>query len=126
MESIEKYSAERALIQTASPDKLKSLYEMCCEMYAQRFCEMYDFDRYYCYWVSDEPGGVFIINDVEYSLGMEEIKLCVDRSVPFEEFKAWWNREMDNLDDNALEFKDEKINLRSWLNGYHGKEAANA
>lgn len=113
MEGIERYSAEFALINTASPDKLKAIFEMCCETYAQRFCEMYDFNRNDCFWVNDEPGSVFIVNDVDYSLGMDSIQLCVDRSVPFEEFKSWWNHEMNS--------KKENINLRSWLNGYHGR-----
>jgi hypothetical protein len=124
MDEIERFSAERALISTASPDKLKSLYEMCCETYAQRFCEMYGFDRRNCFWVSDEPGGVFIINDVDYSLGTAEIKLCVDRSVPFEEFDAWWVHEMENFNLDSFKSEGESINLRSWLNGYHGKEAS--
>jgi hypothetical protein len=61
--------------------------------------------------VSDEPGGVFCIEDGLYTLSMDEIKRLVDNKVPKELFERWWD------DCVAASGYNPIINLKSFLMG---------
>lgn len=74
----------------ADIEKLKDDYNAICDRYAEAFCEMYDYSMTYCWWVSDERGGVFIVNDCEISLGMEDLTYAVNNQVPEKDFMEWW------------------------------------
>jgi hypothetical protein len=100
--------------------QLRNIYETACCEYIKRLCKMYDWDYPRGWWVSDQPGGVFCTDDIEYSLGMDDIKLLVDAEVPFSVFEQWW-------DYNSSEYiKDSGspniINLHSWLNGMRPRQ----
>jgi hypothetical protein len=91
------------------PAEMAKTYDKVCDAYAIRLCEMYDFDRRQCFWVSDEPGGVFCIEDSLYTLSMDEIKRLVDNNVPKELFERWWDDCVVASDYNPI------INLKSYL-----------
>jgi hypothetical protein len=119
MVMMENITAEEALIRQAFPQKLKRLYELVCEEYAQRLCVQWDFDRDHCFWFADRIGDSFCLPD-EYTLSMGEVIYLVDNATPFSDFIAWWeytSRQRDLMEeDKPYEF----INLETWIGGYHG------
>lgn len=88
--------------------KLKHDYGIVCDRYAVAFCEMYGYSMRYCWWVSDERGGVFIVNDCEISLGMNDLTYAVDNQVPEKVFNEWW--------DSCMELENESLSLRQYIN----------
>jgi hypothetical protein len=97
-----------------SNEELLSTHNAIADEYANRLCKMYGFDRRYCWWVSDSYGGVFIINDIEYSIGYEDIVMLVDRAVDFATFNDWFQYNLDHM--------SKAINLQSWLSGLRPSE----
>ena len=63
------------------------------------------------YWVSDEPGGIYCFGDY-YAISMEDLKLAVDKSVPFDEYAKFTEYNM-----KAEEYSFNTINFKSWLKG---------
>lgn len=88
--------------------KLKADYDEVCDRYAQAFCEMYGYSPLYCWWVADERGGVFCINDLEYSIGMDDLVYIVDKQVTEDIFKEWWYYCIDN--------EEYSLTLRAYIN----------
>lgn len=88
---------------------LKAVHEQCCEEYRKRLCEQWDMDINDSWWVGDYIGSVLILQDMEYSLNMDDIRLFVDYSISHNDFIKYWD---------AIMFLDYYINPRAWfLNG---------
>jgi hypothetical protein len=90
-------------------EDLIAAHNAIADEYANRLCKMYGFDRRYCWWVSNNYGGIFIVNDIEYSIGYEDIVMLVDRGVDFETFESWFRYNVEHINNH--------INLSAWLSG---------
>lgn len=77
-------------------EKLKKDYAEVCDRYVAAFCEMYGYAMCYCWWISDERGGVLSINDLEYSISMGDLQYLVDNNIPEKVFNEWWDYCLDN------------------------------
>lgn len=93
--------------------ELKQNYDNACNAYLEAFCKQYHIpydNRGNKMWVSCEPGGIYDMEDMCF--GMEEIKLCVDKQVTWDDVTEWqdYNSDASYLGLNY-------INLRSWLMG---------
>lgn len=89
------------------PDILKYGYEQCCEEYRRRLCEMWDLDIHDSWWVpSDRIGDTLVLNDLEITLDMDNVRLFVDNNISYEDFMKWWEY---NLTDNPF------ICARAWF-----------
>lgn len=90
--------------------ELKLAYEAACTNYLAAFMEQYDLTCDPEPWVANETGTIAMIGDSYYN--MEEIRLCVDKEIPYDEVLAWesYNEEASLLGLNL-------INLRSWVMG---------
>lgn len=86
---------------------LKEVLNGIMEEYAKRFCDMYDFSP--GWWVSDDRLGVYCTDDIEVSIGADELVFCVDNDIDGDTFCEYW--------DYVLRTEDPRINLRSWCNG---------
>lgn len=102
-------------------NKLKQNYQNACNAYLKTFGLNYKlFSREDVLspedltnmWILEEPGTIAEICD--YSVNMEEIILCVDENVPFNEFERWYQY---NLDLSCIDISVPRINLKSWLGG---------
>lgn len=93
--------------------KLKHDYGVVCDRYAVAFCEMYGYSMHYCWWVAEERGGVFIVNDCEISLGMSDLVYAVDNKVSEKDFNQWWDKCLENVDFN--------LSLRQYMQLKKGK-----
>lgn len=72
--------------------QLKGAYEEICEEYRRRLNAQWDLDIKDSWWIpSDRIGMTLALNDLEYSLGMEDVRLMVDLNVNYEDFNEWWN-----------------------------------
>lgn len=80
---------------------LSKIYEGICNVYRDRLLEGFGFDVADSFWVADIVGGVLCINDIEYSIGMNDIRILVDNAVNFDDFREWWNCNMTTQDINA-------------------------
>lgn len=70
---------------------LREDYERVCEEYRWRLNEQWGFDVKDSWWVpEDRPGSVLILCDLEYSLGMDDVRLMVDYGVSYDDFVEWW------------------------------------
>lgn len=72
--------------------QLKGAYEEICEEYRKRLCDQWELDIRDSWWIpSDRIGMTLALCDLEYSLGMEDVRLMVDLNVSYEDFLEWWN-----------------------------------
>lgn len=72
--------------------QLKGTYEEICDEYRRRLNEQWELDIKNSWWIpSDLKGTTLALNDLEYSLGMEDVRLMVDFNVNYEDFNEWWN-----------------------------------
>lgn len=71
--------------------QLKGTYEEICNEYRRRLNEQWDLDIKDSWWIADKVGGTLCLCDLEYSLGMEDVRLMVDLNVSYEDFIEWWN-----------------------------------
>lgn len=83
-----------------------------CTQYAKILCARYDWDFENCFWVSNDIGGVFCTDDIEYSLSMNDIRLLVDNNYPYKDFEEWWAQVIESDEDHPY------INLYSWMKGF--------
>jgi hypothetical protein len=111
-----------ATIRTASPRRLRRIYDAVANEYAKRLIDQFHLKDSDSWWVSDEPGGVLCIFDCEYSLGMSDVKDLVDHCVSFESFNEWWQTNMRMISERGEDCTAFPINLRSWLRGFRPKE----
>lgn len=76
---------------------LQALYEMTCEEYRRRLCEQWGYDIYYSDWIpSYRVGEVLAINDCQYSLSMDDVRMFVERGTSYEDFSEWWEHIVTN------------------------------
>ena len=76
----------------APVELLRRMYESCCEEYRRRLNEQWQLDIKDSWWIpSDRVGCTLALNDLEYSLGTEDVRLMVDLNVSYEDFNEWWN-----------------------------------
>jgi hypothetical protein len=101
-------------ISKLSKDDLLLLHDFIAEEFAVRLCGMYGFNRRDCFWVNDATGGVFIINDVEYSISYDDLITLVNKRVDFQVFNDWFSYNKDHT--------SHIINLNSWLAGLRPKD----
>lgn len=96
----------------ASTDELKSTYEQCCEEYRRRLNEQWQLDIKDSWWVVNRPGDVLCLNDMEFSLSMDDVRYFVDSYIPYDDFIKWWdyNLKESHKDENARH-----INVYSWF-----------
>lgn len=89
-------------------------FSIACNDYAKALCKKYDFDYDESYWIADEVGGIFEVNDGEYVFGLLEIIYIVDNDIDFETFDAWYTYTL------RLSMISENVplpNLKSWCKG---------
>ena len=89
-------------------------FSIACNDYAKALCKKYDFDYDESYWIADEIGGLFEVNDGEYILKLLEIIYIVDNNIDFKTFDAWYTYTL------RLSMIDTNIplpNLKSWCKG---------
>lgn len=101
----------------------KELYKKYCNIcnaYVKKLCIMYDWYYDDCFWVSDEPGGVFCTSGIEYSLGMDDIITIVNNNVEYQIFEEWWNYNYyisHAIENHPHDTSYHYINLKNWLKG---------
>lgn len=105
--------------------ELDERFNSIADEYAKRLCEMYGWYFEDCFWVVDDRSGTFCVSDIEYSLSLENIRLLVQKNVPFEEFQEWWDYNMlihyAQVNHAKEEHDFHEINLFAWLKGYRSK-----
>ncbi len=64
------------------------------------------------YWVCDDPGSLYLFSDGYYCINFDDLRLAVDNKITLDVFIEW-----SNYNSQALEFKFNTINLKSWISG---------
>lgn len=81
---------------------LKLCYELCCIQYQLRLCRQWDLDVRDSWWVpSDRPGETLVLQDLNFSIGMEDVRLFVDCGISYQAFRRWWDYCYDALSNEA-------------------------
>ena len=93
-------------------NKLKETYEQCCEEYRRRLNEQWELDIKDSWWVVNRPGDVLCLNDMEFSLSMDDVRYFVDSGITYDEFIKWWDY---NLEESYKEEDARHINVYSWF-----------
>lgn len=95
-------------------ENLSLIFDVVCEEYRKRLCSQWNLDFSDSWWIpSDRVGETLALNDMEYSLGMEDIRLFVDLDIKFEDFCEWWNYNLS---------AQNQVNSYHWfLKGYRPK-----
>lgn len=103
-----------AQVSLANNATLKAVYEHCCEEYRRRLCEQWDLDIKDSWWVGDHIGSVLILQDMEFSMNMDDVRFFVDYSISYDDFIKYWD---------AIMFNEHYINPRAWfINGARPKD----
>ena len=77
--------------------QLKGAYKEICNEYRRRLNEQWQLDIKDSWWIpSDRVGVTLALNDLEYSLSMEDVCLMVDLNISYEDFCEWWNHCLSN------------------------------
>ena len=85
-------SATAMNVEHFSLTQLKGAYEEICNEYRRRLNEQWQLDIKDSWWIpSDRIGMTLALCDLEYSLGMEDVRLFVELETPYEDFNEWWN-----------------------------------
>lgn len=96
---------------TLDKKDLKQNYEQACNDYLKAFCDMYELqyegDEA---WVARQHGTLAYIGD--YYFNFDDIRLCVDRRIPWNEVISWYDYNTQ-VHDIGLDC----INLESWIMG---------
>lgn len=61
------------------------------------------------YWVGDKPGGTCDFGDTDF-LTPEEMVLVIEHHLTYDEYKAWNEANIENMERKGF------INLQSWIN----------
>ena len=85
--------------------ELQEVYENCCEAYRKRICEMWDLPYNDSWWVADIIGGSLALNDMQYILSMDDLKLLVELNVTLEEYQDYYTATLSTT----------RINVYSWF-----------
>jgi hypothetical protein len=103
-------------IKEYTSSQLRRAYEDICEEYAKRMCERFGIDYDTCFWVCDEVGTVFCADNIDFSLGMDDIIFIVEKRLSWDDFWEYWSYNMEE----TLKYKLNSfpINMKSWFNGY--------
>lgn len=71
-------------------EQLREDFCRACDRYVRALIDQWNIaDKGYHHWANDEVGGVFLINEGELAIVMDDIRLCVDYDAPFDAFKNW-------------------------------------
>ena len=92
--------------------QLKKDWRKACNGFLVELLRMWELDAYYGYWIGDETGSVYDYGDGMFTIGMDDIILCVECDVTREQYIEWQEYICD-----ATEFGLDTPNLRSWLRG---------
>lgn len=92
--------------------QLKKDWRKACNGFLVELLRMWELDAYYGYWIGDETGSVYDYGDGMFTIGMDDIILCVECDVTREQYMEWQEYICD-----ATEFGFDTPNLRSWLRG---------
>lgn len=92
--------------------ELRSNFEAACNAYASALNIMWSVGGYWAHNV----GEVYLFANIEdYPITLDDLILCVDEEIAFDEFKEW-----SDYCDFAREYGQQNINLYSWHHGYRG------
>ena len=89
---------------------LPEAYAAACDAYLDAFCIMYGIDRDPDPWIGGETCGLAEVADI--IVGMADIRLCVDREVPWDSLMEWYLYTLD-ASDLGLSVPS----LKAWLAG---------
>lgn len=88
--------------------KLKQNYENACHAYVQAFCDKHEYEYEPDMWVAGDVGGIICISDLY--IGLDDIRIDVDKDAPEDEFIKWYDYTM------KLAMLDAKYpNYDNWL-----------
>ena len=90
--------------------ELKLAYEAACANYIAAFMEQYGLTCDPEPWVANEIGGIVNIGDCFF--GFDEIRLCVDNDVPWNDLIEWYD-----YNTQSNQYGLATPNLKSWLKG---------
>lgn len=97
---------------------LSEVYNEICEEYRRRLCKQWDLDIKQTWWIpTDRAGETLALNDCEFSIGMADVRLFVERNIPYEEFIKWWDYNVEATESDCIE-----VNAYTWFNGYRGEK----
>lgn len=97
---------------------LAEVYNEVCEEYRRRLCKQWGLDIKQTWWIpSDRVGEILALNDLEFSLGMADVRMFVEQNISYEEFVKWWTYNEENFMLN-----ERQINAYTWFKGYRGEK----
>ncbi len=92
--------------------KLKANYEKACNDYVAALLTLWECDSYYGYWIGKEVGGVYDYGYGTFTIGIDDIRYCVDNDVAKEQYY-----EFQEYLTKCSEYNLPMINLDSWIKG---------
>lgn len=69
-------------------EELRARFNLACNSYVIELLKSWDIDNNECFWVSNEVGGTYMINDT-LALNMDEIIYVVENNISFNECLEW-------------------------------------
>lgn len=99
--------------------ELKASYELICQEYVRRLCELWEVYPEEAWWVSDRIGTELCIADAPWGLGMDDIMYIVENKVTLSAFVEWWDFVEKEISNGE---RLPRINFRSWFMGARPKD----
>ena len=92
--------------------QLKEQWKQACNGYLAELLRMWKLDAFYAYWIGDDVGGVLDYGGGDFTIGMDDMRYCVENDVTQEQYIEWQEYCCD-----AAEFGFDLPNLKSWMMG---------
>lgn len=93
---------------------LSSLYEMVCDEYRRRLCEMWKIPFDESWWVADKIGEGLFLCDCNIPLDMPMLRYIVENNVPEGDWIQW----CDFVDSEIFAGRNiPRINFYHWMKG---------
>lgn len=92
--------------------QLKKEWRQACNGFLVELLRMWELDAHYGYWIGNKTGSVYDYGDGMFTIGMDDIILCVECDVTREQYIEW-----QEYICGATEFGFDTPDLRSWLRG---------
>lgn len=90
---------------------VKHNYEIACKDYARSLCDLWDITPSRCFWVGNDIGGVYVVDDF-MALNMDDLRYVVNNKISYSDFSEWLDYNV-----NAIEYNFDTLNLNAWHNG---------
>lgn len=99
-------------IELQPTENLKQSYELICQEYVRRLCELWEIYLKEAWWVDNRIGTELCIAYAPWGLSMEQVTYIVEHKISHNDFMEWWDFVESEIHTGK---QHPRINFISWF-----------